>query len=287
MVVIAEWARAKVNLTLRVLGRRADGYHALESLVVFADAADRLTLVADQADGFSMDGPTAGAVEGDNLVARVLSLAREAAPELAFGHLHLEKDLPVAAGIGGGSADAAAAIRAILRRHPGVLPLVRLVASASRLGADVPACLLSRALVMRGIGEEVMPLRHLAPVHAVLVNSGVPLSTAAVFQALAATPVPAEAQPLDWPEEIDGLEDLIQIIAGRPNDLELPARKLLPAIGDMLDALAALPGCRLARMSGSGATCFGLFDGPQAAQAAERQLRGSHPAWWVATTTLG
>ncbi len=286
MAVIAETARAKVNLTLRVLGRRADGYHALESLVVFADVADRVTLDPDSADGLAMAGPTASAVEGENLVARVLALAREAAPELAFGHLHLEKHLPVAAGIGGGSADAAAAIRAILRRHPGALPLVRLVASASRLGADLPACLLSRALVMRGIGEEVMPLRSFAPVHALLVNPGVPLATAEVFRALASPPLPLETVPLDWPEAIASRDDLIRLIADRPNDLEAPARMLLPAIGDMLDALNTLPGCRLARMSGSGPTCFGLFDGAQDAESAAAQLRKTAPGWWVTATTL-
>ncbi len=286
MSVIAERARAKVNLTLRVLGRRADRYHALESLVVFADAADRVTLDPGRDDGFAMDGPTAGAVEGDNLVARVLASAREAAPELPFGHLHLEKHLPVAAGIGGGSADAAAAIRAILRRHPGALPLVRLVASSSRLGADLPACLVSRALVMRGIGEEVTPLGSFAPVHAVLVNPRVPLATAEVFRALAAPPVTLDAQPLDWPEAVENLDQLLRLIADRPNDLEPPARKMLPVIAEMLDALGALPGCRLARMSGSGPTCFGLYDELQTAEAAERQLRASHAGWWVTATTL-
>ncbi len=286
MPVIAETARAKVNLTLRVLGRRADGYHALESLVVFANVADRVTLDADRADGFSMSGPTARAVEGDNLVARVLALAREAAPELSFGHLHLEKHLPVAAGIGGGSADAAAAIRVILRRHPGALSLARLVASASRLGADVPACLISQSLVMRGIGEEVMPLRIFEPVHALLVNPGVPLATAEVFRALASPPVPVEAKPLDWPEAIASLDDLIHVIADRPNDLEAPARMLLPVIGEMLAAVNALPGCRLARMSGSGPTCFGLFDGPQDAESAAAQLRTTAPGWWITATAL-
>ena len=287
MPAIVEWGRAKVNLTLRVIGRRDDGYHALESLVAFADVADRITLDPARPDGFSMDGPAAGAVAGDNLVARVLSLAREAAPELSFGHLHLEKQLPVAAGIGGGSADAAAAIRAVLRRHPGTLSLTRLVASASRLGADIPACLLSQALVMRGIGEVVTPLHGFAPVHAVLVNPGVPLATAQVFEALAAGPAPADAEPLDWPEEIASLDALVRIAANRPNDLEPPARAALPVIGEVLDALRKLPGCRLARMSGSGPTCFGLFDGPDAAEVAESELSAAHPDWWVAATTLG
>lgn len=286
MAVIAQRAPAKVNLTLRVLGQRPDGFHALESLVVFADVGDRLTLDPSLADGFSITGPMAAAIEGDNLVERVLALAREAAPELAIGHLHLEKQLPVAAGLGGGSADAAAAIRAILARHPGQLALARLVASAARLGADVPACLLSRALVMRGIGESVAPLRRFTPVHAVLVNPRLPLATAAVFEALAAGPASVDSPPLDWPDEIGGLDDLMALIADRPNDLEAPARRLLPIIGDMLETLARLPGCRLARMSGSGPTCFGVFDTSEAAELAASQLRRDKPGWWVTPAML-
>jgi 4-diphosphocytidyl-2-C-methyl-D-erythritol kinase len=287
MADIVEMAPAKINLALRVLGRRPDGYHALESLLAFADAADRLTLDPSQPDGFSMAGPTAGAIGGPNLVARVLSLVRAAAPGLPIGHIHLDKHLPVAAGIGGGSADAAAALRLILRRHPGEPRLAALASEAVGLGADVPACLKSRALVMGGIGESVRPLRRLAPLHAVLVNPGPPLSTASVFQTLAAPPVPEGARPLDWPEAIETLGDLMTLIADRPNDLEAPARRLLPVIGTVLDRLAALPGCRLARMSGSGPTCFGLFDTPKAAATAAAALARAQPDWWVRAVLLG
>ncbi|MEZ5924223.1 MAG: 4-(cytidine 5'-diphospho)-2-C-methyl-D-erythritol kinase [Hyphomicrobiaceae bacterium] len=286
MTAITEVARAKINLTLRVLGRRADGFHVLESLVVFADVADRLTLDPDQPDGISMAGPTAPNVVGDNLVAHVLSRAQAVAPDLVIGHLHLEKHLPVAAGIGGGSADAAAALRAVLRRHPGDRRLKRLACESQALGADIPACLVSQALIMRGIGEEVMPITHFAPIDAVLVNPGLPLATADVFRALAAAPLTSAPQPSDWPEAIGGLDDLLALIGGRANELEPPARRLLPVIDTVLAAVGRQPGCRLARMSGSGPTCFGLFENARAAAAAATTLKTAQPGWWVAATRL-
>ena len=286
MAVIAEMAPAKVNLTLRVRGRRTDGYHDLESLVAFADVADRLTLDPRKRDGFSMSGPSAAAVEGPNLVERVIARAHAVAPGVPFGHMHLAKHLPVAAGIGGGSADAAAALRAILRRHPDEPRLAQLAADAVGLGSDVPACLVVRALVMRGIGEIVLPFRHWTPVAAVLANPRVPLATAAVFEALAARPVPPDTRPLAWPETIEDFDTLLDLLADRPNDLEPPALALRPVISDVLEALARLPGCRLVRMSGSGPTCVGLYKDQGAAGIAAARLQQAKPGWWVTAATL-
>jgi 4-diphosphocytidyl-2-C-methyl-D-erythritol kinase len=285
MAVLVEAARAKINLTLRVLGRRADGYHDLESLVAFADVGDRLTLDTDAPDRFSISGPAATAVEGLNLVERVMAAVRAVAPELPLGHLHLEKHLPVAAGIGGGSADAAAALRLLERRWPDHPALEQVVSQAARFGADIPACLISRALVMSGIGERITPVVRLEPIPAVLVNPRLPLATASVFKALAASPVSADAAPLTWPDTLSS-SDAIRLIGDRPNDLEAVSRRLLPAIDSVLGALAKLSGCKLARMSGSGSTCFGVFASRAYADAAAAQLASAHPGWWVQATSL-
>lgn len=285
MAVLVEAARAKINLTLRVLGRRPDGYHELESLVAFADVGDRLTLDTEASDGFSLAGPTAPAVEGPNLVERVMAAVRAADPGLPLGHVHLEKHLPVAAGIGGGSADAAAALRLIQRRWPGRPAIAQIAADAAQLGADTPACLMSRALVMTGIGERLWPLAKLDPLPAVLVNPRVPLATANVFRALDARPMAVDTAPLDWPEALTA-SDAVRLIADRPNDLEPVARKLEPAIEGVLAELSKQPGCRLTRMSGSGPTCFGVFDSQAGAKAAADALSRAHPAWWVQATAL-
>lgn len=285
MAVLAEAARAKINLTLRVLGRRPDGYHELDSLVAFADVSDSLTLDTDAPDGFSLSGPTATAVDGPNLVERVMEAVRDCNPGVSLGHVHLEKHLPVAAGIGGGSADAAAALRLIQRRWPGRPAIAKIAADAARLGADIPACLMSRALVMTGIGERLRPLARLEPLPAVLVNPRVPLATGSVFKALAAPPVPADAEPFTWPEVLSSGE-AVRLIADRPNDLEPVARRLAPAIAGVLAALADTAGCRLARMSGSGPTCFGLFGSDTGAKAAAVALSQAHPGWWVQATAL-
>lgn len=285
MTLLAQLARAKINLTLRVHGRRVDGYHELESLVVFADTGDRLTLDADAPSGFSISGPTATAIDGPNLVERVLMVLRASAPDLQPGHFHLEKQLPVAAGIGGGSADAAAAIQLLEQRFAGNAAVAALAADAARLGADIPACLVSRALVMRGIGERLRPLRRFAPIPAVLVNPRVPLATAHVFRALAAPPTPPVEGPLEWPEEL-AVPEAIELVLNRPNDLEPVARRLQPAIEPVLGALRGLPGCRLVRMSGSGPTCFGLFEDRRDAELGAKALARDQPQWWSTATTL-
>jgi 4-diphosphocytidyl-2-C-methyl-D-erythritol kinase len=278
-------APAKVNLTLRVLGRRDDGYHELDSLVAFAGIGDALSLDPAAAEGLSIIGPFASGLSGgpDNLVLRALSILREALPQLRAGHIQLTKRLPVASGIGGGSADAAAALRLLARLNglPTAHPALR--AAAARIGADVAVCLEPRARIMRGIGEQLGPPLVLPPLFAVLVNPGLPVETASVFRRLglaAGETHRGGAEPLRLPSQ----EPLIAALAACGNDLEGPARQLAPQIAETLEALAAQPGCRLARMSGSGATCFALFDDREASTAAARRL--ARPDWWVKPTVL-
>ncbi|UXU75470.1 MULTISPECIES: 4-(cytidine 5'-diphospho)-2-C-methyl-D-erythritol kinase [unclassified Paracoccus (in: a-proteobacteria)] len=262
-----EPAPAKVNLTLHVTGRRPDGYHLLDSLVVFLALGDVVT-VSPGPLSLTLGGPFAGplAAEADNLCLRAARLAgREV-------RIHLEKHLPVASGIGGGSADAAAVLRALDVRP----------AQPERLGADVPACLLSRPCRMRGLGDIVEPLPPLPPLHLVLVNPGQALATPAVFGALRR----ADNPPM--PERLPAFPDsaaLIDFVAGCRNDLEPPALALMPQIGDCLAALRD-HGAALARMSGSGATCFGLFLDAAAARDARDALRAARPGWWVAASGL-
>jgi 4-diphosphocytidyl-2-C-methyl-D-erythritol kinase len=281
--------RAKINLTLRVLGRRPDGYHELESLVAFAGVGDALSLEPGPETGLSLAGPFGAglAAEPDNLVLKAARVLTEAAGSLRAGHFHLVKRLPLASGIGGGSADAAAALR-LLARLNGINdsdPVLLRV--AEKIGADVPVCLASRARVMAGLGEVLGPPLALPPLFAVLVNAGVAVATADVFRALAAPPLDPS-----WREQRSNMEGLRETqecfaaLAAHANDLEAPARRLAPAIAGVLQRLASLPGCRLARMSGSGATCFALFDDCRASAAAAKILARAEPGWWVRPTLL-
>jgi 4-diphosphocytidyl-2-C-methyl-D-erythritol kinase len=282
--VITEFAAAKVNLTLRVLGRRADGYHELESLVAFADVGDELGFTPGSALGLDVQGPRASAVgpSTDNLVLKAARALAALVPGLKLGRFHLTKTLPVAAGLGGGSADAAAALRLLARANAISTNDVRLAAAARATGADVPVCLDPRPRVMRGIGEVLSAPVVLPPLDAVLINPGVALATKDVFAGLnfptsgehSSSPSMAEHAPL-------------QAIYDGVNDLEPPALALQPVIADVLAALRASDGCRVARMSGSGATCFGVFDTAGAASAAADALAAARPAWWVRKTSLG
>lgn len=267
-----EFAPAKINLTLHVTGRRADGYHLLDSLVVFAGVGDRLTAeLADEAH-LSMTGPMAAGLtgEGDNLVLRAARAMGVSA------RITLDKHLPVSSGIGGGSADAAATLRLLARLSSRPLPGA---AEVLALGADVPVCLMGRSARMTGIGEGVATVPPLPPVWLVLVNPGVAVSTPAIFRALArADNAP---MPREWPR-LRTVADLAAFLAMQRNDLEPPATRLQPVIGQVRAALTAQYGCLFARMSGSGATCFGLFADPLAASAAARAIRGAEPGWWVA-----
>jgi 4-diphosphocytidyl-2-C-methyl-D-erythritol kinase len=281
----AEKAPAKINLTLRVLGRRADGYHDIESLVAFAGVGDALTFTPGGDLALTVGGPTAAAAGdvADNLVLTAAHALAERVAGLRLGRFTLSKRLPVAAGLGGGSADAAAALR-LLARANGLAPHdPRLMQAARATGADVPVCLDPRARLMRGIGDILSDPLDLPRLFALLVNPGVAVATADVFAALAALPA-GQSGPAALPE---GGAALLAEIAGGRNDLEAPAIELEPAIADALAVLRKLPGCRLARMSGSGATCFGLFDSSGAASAAARTLRVAYPAWWVRATVLG
>lgn len=263
-----EAAPAKLNLTLHVTGRRPDGYHLLDSLVVFLAVGDVVT-VAPGPLSLALTGPFAAGLaknDPDNLCLRAARLAgREAA-------ITLEKNLPLASGIGGGSADAAAVLRALDARPEGV----------ETLGADLPVCMLGRPARMRGLGEILDPLPALPPLHLLLVNPGRALATPAVFGALARRDNPAMPEP---PPAFADAEALIRFVARCRNDLEPPAIALLPEIADCLAALREA-GARLARMSGSGATCFGIFDSAAGARAAGDRIRAARPGWWLAASGL-
>jgi 4-diphosphocytidyl-2-C-methyl-D-erythritol kinase len=270
---LSESAPAKVNLYLHVVGRRDDGYHLLDSLVVFPDAGDVLRVAPDAGLSLVCDGPFGAALggEADNLVlraARTLAAEREIVPT---GRLHLTKNLPVASGIGGGSADAAAALRLLARLWDVAGPDVALAAG---LGADVPVCLAARAARMSGIGEIVSSAPAMPECGIVLVNPGIAVSTPAIFRARGGGFSQPASLPADWTD----FTGFVAGLAALGNDLEPPALALCPVIGDVLAALRAERGCALARMSGSGATCFGLF--PSAAEAAAAVTSLRRPGWW-------
>ena len=280
----AEAAPAKVNLFLHVTGRRADGYHLLDSLAVFAGAADRLEAEEAPALTLALAGSFAPelAGEADNLVLRAARALAAAAGVPARARLVLTKALPVASGLGGGSADAAAALRVLARLWrlgpegaPGESTgAVDLAALAAGLGADVPVCLAGRPARMGGVGEALTPAPGLPRFGLALVNPGVPVATAEVFRRRAGPFSAPASLPAAWPDARAMAEDLAKL----RNDLEPPARALCPPIDAVLAALASRPGCLLARMSGSGATCFGLF--PDAAAAADAAAALARPGWW-------
>lgn len=294
MAVLSEEGRAKVNLTLRVNGRRADGYHDLESVVAFADCADRLTLTPGADLDLLMSGPLAQACgdTSDNLVLKAAKLLAERVPGLKAGQFTLDKVLPVAAGIGGGSADAAAALRLLAQLNGLKLDDPRIIEVAQLTGADVPVCVRSLACVMTGVGETLQPL-NLPKMPCVMVNPCVPVATSDVFGALGlrkgelvvgATDVLLQDQL--WPDTDDSIAEWIEAFAEVGNDLEVPAARIQPVITEVLSALGAAKGNSLARMSGSGATCFAIFEKPADAQAAADKIRRDHPGWWVHAGTL-
>ncbi|MBX3508001.1 MAG: 4-(cytidine 5'-diphospho)-2-C-methyl-D-erythritol kinase [Parvibaculum sp.] len=278
-----ESAFAKINLSLRISGRRPDGYHELRSLAVFAAIGDRIEVHPSAQLTLDLEGRFASSLAGeaDNLVLRAARGLRDLCGIGEGARILLEKNLPVASGIGGGSADAAAALRALMRLwrvKPDEAGLMRLAAS---LGADVPVCLGTAPALMSGIGEKIRRLPRLPEIWLLLANPGVALSTADVFRALAAPPLAAAPAAAHLPD-FATLDDLVEWLQGEPNDLERPARALLPLIGEVIGAIAATPGCRLARMSGSGATCFGIYASASEAQSAAAALSAAHPGWWIA-----
>ncbi|MEH3123821.1 MAG: 4-(cytidine 5'-diphospho)-2-C-methyl-D-erythritol kinase [Sphingomonas phyllosphaerae] len=276
--MIAETAPAKLNLALHVRARRVDGYHELETLFVFARDGDRVTVGPATVPGFTVTGPFAAAVgpAADNLVTRAEAAFRQAFAPDAVHAVTLDKHLPVASGIGGGSADAAATLRALARLHGLPVDTPRLLTIAADLGADVPACLLGRPTFGRGRGDALAPIAGLGDMPALLVNPGVAVSTAQVFA--------------HWGGVDRGALDLTgttleRAMAGR-NDLQPPAEAIAPVIGTVISRLAAAPGALLTRMSGSGATCFALFRDTEARDSAAARIAADAPDWWVCATTI-
>lgn len=286
-------APAKINLALHVTGRNAGGYHLLETLAAFTQAGDRITVrpcdISNGPGRLAASGPFAGAMgaEADNLAIAALEALTDAAGQVAGQRgrvearlcLELQKNLPVASGIGGGSADAAATLLAACAAL-GLPEDFDLDTIALGLGADVPMCLRSCPLIARGIGEAIEPVTGLPQLHLLLVNPGTAVSTRDVFAALATTSNP----PLPPLPGFGTGEDLAAWLRQTRNDLEPAARKIAPSIGLVLDAISGEPGCLFSRMSGSGATCFGIFPDAKACENAAQALSRREPGWWVAAT---
>jgi 4-diphosphocytidyl-2-C-methyl-D-erythritol kinase len=284
----SEFAPAKINLTLEVLGRRSDGYHEIRSLVAFTDdIGDRLALAPPPSALTEVVGPFATQLAGGNLVDRAVAAISKALPGLALKHFTLEKNLPVASGIGGGSADAAAALRLLSDTYPAVSGL-DIVAIAQTLGADVPVCLRRRAALMTGVGERIEAIAWPDAVFAVLANPLVSVpehKTAQVFALLEARPMTKDA-PTEQLPKFSSASDVFAYAAARENALETPARKLFPVLDTLLAELGRLADCRLARLSGAGPTCFALFGSEGAAANGAAKLNSRNPNWWIRSTRL-
>ena len=279
---IKELAPAKINLFLHVGDRRADGFHPLQSLAVFTALGDVLAMEEAGDLSLAIDGPFAKGLagEGDNLVLRAArSLLESGASGGRRARLVLTKNLPVASGIGGGSADAAAALRGLANLWGRDGKNLHEIAAA--LGSDIPVCVDSVAAFMEGRGEILRPALSMPRVPMLLVNPGVAVATKDVFAALETRSGAEMALPRG---NFQDTADLLWFLETTRNDLEAPARKLQPVIGEVLTAIAALPGALMARMSGSGATCFGIFADDDCCERAAHALRQSAPGWWVAPT---
>ncbi len=286
---LVERAPAKINLSLHILGRRDDGFHELESLVCFSAGGDTLTLEPDALLSLQVDGPTA-VQAGDlseNLVLRATHALRARVPGLKAGRFTLVKRLPVAAGIGGGSSDAAAALRLLAGLNDLALDDPRVFEAAAEIGSDVPVCVHAQARMMRGRGEKLGALITLPRLFAVLVNPGVPVETKSVFARIGLNIGQSSGfggHPLI--DENPSREGLVAAMKKARNDMEDAASVIAPVIGHCLAVLAAAPGAKLARMSGSGATCFALFEDCRAAKMAACVIRRDHPEWWVKSSLL-
>jgi len=268
------FAPAKINLTLHVTGKRADGYHLLDSLVMFADVGDTIRVSPAAKTTLSVSGPLARGVPVDerNIMIRAAALARVGAA------MRLTKVLPHAAGIGGGSSDAAATLRALSDLSGRPIP-----GNAHTLGADLPVCLLGQTARMRGVGEKVEVLPGMPTLHAVLVNPNLPVLTAEVFKRL------TQSDNAPMPQEVpqgQTAAELIDWLRGMRNDLEAPAIEAEPVIEQVFSALTVTPGCMLTRMSGSGGTCFGLYSDAETAASAAGRLSEQNPGWWVVAVRL-
>ncbi len=284
------FAPAKVNLFLHVGPRQPDGYHPVASLAVFANAGDRLSVAPAEALGLTVTGPFARALESerDNLVLRaVRRLAAEVGAEPPALHITLEKNLPVASGVGGGSADAAAALR-LARQALGLdVDDAVLARVGAELGADVPLCVRAAAAVAGGRGDDLAAAPSLPEIHAVLANPGAPVSTAAVYAAFDRRGGEQTAASPAAPDGFGTVLELAGWLTGTRNDLQAPAVDLAPEIGQTLAALARLEGALFVRMSGSGATCFALFETADQARAGAAALHRQQPDWWVKPVRMG
>ena len=286
MTEIELFAPAKINLALHVVGQRADGYHLLDMMVAFASVGDQLRLATSGGQGLTISGPEAADVPSGagNIIAQVVSHFWNQGPLRS----HLIKNLPVASGIGGGSADAAACFRGILKllgESPGSKTLItpKAMETLLKIGADVPMCLLSTPARVNGIGEQITPVPDLPVLSVLLVNPRVAVSTPQVFRTLKHK----ENSGLgDRPAVFGSSHTLVDWLADQRNDLQAPAIEVAPAIGTALGLLRALDGCTFARMSGSGATCFGIFGSLAEAEAAGLALKTRQPDWWIAPALL-
>jgi 4-diphosphocytidyl-2-C-methyl-D-erythritol kinase len=274
MASITEYAYAKVNLALHITGQRADGYHLLDSLVSFALAcADRVEVTLG-AEGFTVSGlmATPELANGDNLCVQAARLMGQRAT------IHLDKHLPIQAGIGGGSADAAAVLRALARAKGVAVP----TAQSVQLGADVPVCCAAHTARMQGIGVKVTLLPHIEPLQAVLVNPRVHVPTPQIFKAITVKTNPPLTAPIPTRPS-----DLIAWLRAQRNDMQDAAISVAPIIAQCLNVIEGSDQCQLARMSGSGATCFGIYPSEHTAHRAAKSIQHAHPEWWVCATPLG
>jgi 4-diphosphocytidyl-2-C-methyl-D-erythritol kinase len=284
-----DFAPAKINLTLEILGRRADGYHELRSLVAFArDVGDVVALTPGSSSGVETTGPFAGDISGSNLVDKAIAAFAAKVPDMAPTRLVLEKNLPVASGIGGGSADAASALRLLSASYP-KLSEHELSTIARALGADVPVCVRARPVMMTGVGETLDEVALPHDLYAVLVNPlvAVPANkTSQVFAALGAATLsgPPASEPVP---QFSNVNDVIVYATARGNDLQKPALGLLPVIDTVLAALRQTEGALLAQLSGAGPTCFALFSTEQEAEAGASSLGQRQLGWWIRPTRLG
>ncbi len=287
-----ETARAKINLTLRVLGKRTDGYHMLQSLVVFAQLGDELTLDITRSPGCAVSGPFAAEIVGENLIDQTLDLLAARHPQLQLGFVQLDKRLPIAAGIGGGSADAGAVLRLIRRANSASsgAQAVDWSAIALELGADVPVCLASSPVLMSGIGDAIAPLRYFPEFHAVLVN---PLAvmprdkTRSIFELYDAPDLTQSARDTIDVSVLETKEKAATFILQNGNDLQKPCATIAPVVDEILAAVNTTNQCWLARMSGAGPTCFGLYEDAPSALMAAQNLSRQQPDWWVKVAQLG
>ena len=283
-VPLRRHAWAKVNLYLEITGRRADGYHELDSLIVFVGLADHLEFRPSDSLELCCAGPFADAIPPgeDNLVAEAARALAAHAGIAPAARIDLDKQIPAAAGIGGGSADAAAALEGLAALWDLCPAPDEMTDIAAGLGADVPVCLYGRPALVRGLGEVVERAPPLPPAWLVLVNPGRQLATQAVFQARAGAFSPFVA----WTAVVRDLEEFAERLADRTNDLEPAALALVPEIGQVLDRLDSAPGILLTRMSGSGATCYGLFATAGEARAAAAAISAERPDWWAVAAPM-